>query len=809
MKKNLSKLLCMMLSACLMFGCGNGSGKTAGEGDMPANGKEERTDKNSTPSPDGGTDQGRTPGNTEQNTPDTAGDTSKDKADGEKAGNEPEDATPSPDATPSANQPGDGQDGTGTTAQPAIPMLENYRERGINLPQEVEAFNEWICNTVQNEKGEIEWFTVDSKLEKADSLIWKYTLTDGVGEWKREPVKWTEGIKGKLQKGRITVFLGEDGNYYAYYCDEEQLYHFVKQTGDSYEEIVIPDWDITDEREYRTIPGIVAVAENGNIVMADQSYECFIYSPEDGRILDRFPCGWYQSMCVEGNDLFLHDRKTGAVIHYDVQEQKQLPSIGGEFEGGVRLAVAGDDLYACCPEGLFIAKKDGGTFQKILDAGRYYFSKENGTLLNLFLAGDVFYVTYAEQHGILKKYAPRNPDEEFLGTFTVYSLDENELIFSIVAEFQAQHPELDVFYETGEGAKGSTSSADRIRALNARILAGDGPDVLVLDGLPVQSYVEKGILSDLQEVLSEEIENITPNIVANCRTGDALYKMPVRFRIPMFGTSGQDTAIFDSLESLVEYCEGEEKQALPTGLPYDYILELLYYNFPPEFVSEDGSVDKGKIEEFLGLLERFCSAENALPLADSAYQTEKNAYMNGLTVDWWFMARGQEIMMINLSGDIGYYPDRVRQRGGELTGNHGLYFTNGMLGINARSEHKELAELFVKEAFSRKLQEINGYRTGFPVHKGLLEKYAKSDQSYSLLGTRLIETGEEIILHGYKQEEAQWTVELAMAADTPVEHNQMIYDIIQDEACSFLSGRKGKEAAAAEIANRISLYYFE
>ncbi|MDE7211431.1 MAG: hypothetical protein K2O03_08305, partial [Lachnospiraceae bacterium] len=248
--------------------------------------------------------------------------------------------------------------------------------------------------------------------------------------------------------------------------------------------------------------------------------------------------------------------------------------------------------------------------------------------------------------------------------------------------------------------------------------------------------------------------------------------MPVRFRIPMFGTSGQDTAIFDSLESLVEYCEGEEKQALPTGLPYDYILELLYYNFPPEFVSEDGSVDKGKIEEFLGLLERFCSAENALPLADSAYQTEKNAYMNGLTVDWWFMARGQEIMMINLSGDIGYYPDRVRQRGGELTGNHGLYFTNGMLGINARSGQKELAELFVKEAFSRKLQEINGYRTGFPVHKGLLEKYAKSDESYMLLGTRLIETGEEITLHGYKQEEAQWTVELAMAADTPVEHNQ-------------------------------------
>lgn len=35
--------------------------------------------------------------------------------------------------------------------------------------------------------------------------------------------------------------------------------------------------------------------------------------------------------------------------------------------------------------------------------------------------------------------------------------------------------------------------------------------------------------------------------------------------IPMFGTSGQDTSIFDSLEAFAEYCEGEEKQALPAG----------------------------------------------------------------------------------------------------------------------------------------------------------------------------------------------------------------------------------------------------
>ncbi len=810
--KTVSKTVYLLLSAVLLTGCGNGKtqeGETNPivKQDNPGYGSEESPDSinggnGGSDSLDGrDTNAGDAPSDKDQN-PDT--ENTGDKNSGKESENKESES-----GGDSESEKGD-ESAEISAAPQFFPMLENYRERGINLHPDIEGLGEWFCGALQNAEGKIEWFTFNPRKGEKETLIWKYTLDDNGKSWEKEAVTWTQELKEKIQQGRITIFYGEDGNYYAYYCDEGQLYHFVKQDGDSYKELIIPDWDITEEREYPQIPGCVYVAENGNIVMADQGYECYIYSGEDGKILDRFRCGWYESICVKGNELFImKDKTNNGVLHYDLAELKPLPEITGNFEGGVRLSVLGEDLYACCPQGVFRAKKDGGIFQKILDAGKYHFSKEYGSLLNLFMEEDKFFVIYAEERGVIKKYSPREPGEEFLGSFTIYSLKDSDLILDMVAEFQAGHPEIDVFYETSEGGEGSTTATDHIRALNARILAGDGPDVLVLDGLPADSYMEKGILSDFSAVLGEEKENITPNILANYMREDKLYMLPMRFMIPMFGTSGQDISIFDSLEAFAKYCEEEEKQALPVGMPYQYFIEYLYYNFPPEFVAEDKSVSKEKIADFLELVKRVCDAENALPLSESEYGSAESNYFNGITIDSWFMADGQEVIFINMAGNLNWFPDEIRQRGGEFIGNHGLYFANGTLGINAKSEQKELAELFVKEAFSYHLQSIDSFRPGLPVHKALLEEIAKEDYSNGMLGYHLRDTGKKIVIRGYTQEDSQKMIEIARAVDTPVERNQMIYEIIRDEALSFLNGAKDKEAAAGEIANRISLYYYE
>ena len=44
-----------------------------------------------------------------------------------------------------------------------------------------------------------------------------------------------------------------------------------------------------------------------------------------------------------------------------------------------------------------------------------------------------------------------------------------------------------VRYEVGMDGEDGVTKEDAIRKLNTRILAGDGPDVIILDGLPVDS----------------------------------------------------------------------------------------------------------------------------------------------------------------------------------------------------------------------------------------------------------------------------------------------------------------------------------
>ena len=48
------------------------------------------------------------------------------------------------------------------------------------------------------------------------------------------------------------------------------------------------------------------------------------------------------------------------------------------------------------------------------------------------------------------------------------------------ALFQEMHPELEVSYETGYTGEDGVTLSDAIRTLNTELMAGEGPDLLIL-----------------------------------------------------------------------------------------------------------------------------------------------------------------------------------------------------------------------------------------------------------------------------------------------------------------------------------------
>ena len=77
----------------------------------------------------------------------------------------------------------------------------------------------------------------------------------------------------------------------------------------------------------------------------------------------------------------------------------------------------------------------------------------------------------------------------------VYTLDENPSLKQVISRYEEQHPEKPVNMVVGIPEGSDISADDAIRSLNAMMAAGDVPDVLVLDGLPIDRMVDVKIPS--------------------------------------------------------------------------------------------------------------------------------------------------------------------------------------------------------------------------------------------------------------------------------------------------------------------------
>ena len=96
------------------------------------------------------------------------------------------------------------------------------------------------------------------------------------------------------------------------------------------------------------------------------------------------------------------------------------------------------------------------------------------------------------------------------------------------------------------------TAEDAIKALNTEIMAGNGPDVIMLDGLPIESYLAKGMLEDLSENLkaAEEKEEFFDNITRVYEQDGKIYAIPTRFLIPLLMGNEEFVSNIQDLSSL-------------------------------------------------------------------------------------------------------------------------------------------------------------------------------------------------------------------------------------------------------------------
>ena len=181
-------------------------------------------------------------------------------------------------------------------------------------------------------------------------------------------------------------------------------------------------------------------------------------------------------------------------------------------------------IYIAGNKGLHRHVIGGSTIEQVIDGSLSLLSTPSHSILAMTVNDRNEFVTAYSDGSIVKAAydanVPTVPNEKL----TVYSLNENDLVKQTISAYQTQYPEMFIEYQVGMEDGGITQE-DALKKLNTRLLGGSGPDVMLLDGMKIDAYAEKGVLMELSEIVNaaDERDGLYRNLIDNLSGGDQIY----------------------------------------------------------------------------------------------------------------------------------------------------------------------------------------------------------------------------------------------------------------------------------------------
>lgn len=230
-----------------------------------------------------------------------------------------------------------------------------------------------------------------------------------------------------------------------------------------------------------------------------------------------------------------------------------------------------DTIYIAGEKGLYRHVLGGSAMEQVIDGSLSSFGNPSYRVTDMeILEDNEFLVLFNGGKLIRFTYNPDIPTVP-VGKVKVYSLQENATIRQTIGQYQTANPAMYVDYEIGMGEGDSVTREDALKNLNTQIVSGEGPDVLILDNMPMDSYIEKGLLMDIAPILDEMSgENgLFENMVDAFREDGHVYAVPCEVQMPFILGRSEDVALMKDLEGIADAVE-----RMRQGNPGDNLLEI-------------------------------------------------------------------------------------------------------------------------------------------------------------------------------------------------------------------------------------------
>ncbi|MCL1787823.1 MAG: extracellular solute-binding protein, partial [Defluviitaleaceae bacterium] len=389
-----------------------------------------------------------------------------------------------------------------------------------------------------------------------------------------------------------------------------------------------------------------------------------------------------------------------------------------------------------------------GDVDTVLDGTAFAFGAADNTVSSIHNVGDAFVVNVNAFTGAfdpasrLFKYTwDENAAVDPNKTLSIWSLHDNALVRAAITEIWRQNPDADITYEIALAGDTAMSAADAVRTLNTRLLSGSGPDILILDGAPIDSYAGRGMLLDLTGRVNTA--DMYQSLLAPYIHDGQMYVIPTQFSIPVLMGSPSDLAGLTTLSALVESIlngnpptdwmsavmlggipEGERAQVGFNDA--EELFDIMWQANAPAFIS-DNRLDSGVLREFLDAILSISHMYGLATEQDDAMQgglmmvsgsSGGGGRMNVLPGSLMqYMTHSTNIAAFSVN-NLMFLQSAIMRDGSDFTMFPGLasgpWLPSTMVGVSADTSVEDFAMEFVNTMLSLDVQAIN-HGEGLPV----------------------------------------------------------------------------------------------
>lgn len=555
-----------------------------------------------------------------------------------------------------------------------------------------------------------------------------------------------------------------------------------------------------------------------------------------------------QMVAFTNTKAYRFDLVKGELLEQDEELDKFISGLTNNGEKGVywtsgnySFLVAMDKdntLYLACQDGLYQCTAGEspkqllqGTLCSMGDPsnGKYGMLVEDGPVFLVLFSSGLSRFTYDET-------MPATPDKEL----KVYSLKKDQTLQQAVSAYQKAHQDVFVKYEVGMSGENGLTAEDAIKALNTEIMAGNGPDVIMLDGLPIESYLAKGMLADLSENLkaAEEKEEFFDNITRVYEEDGKIYAIPTRFRIPLLMGNEEFVSNIQDLSSLSAVME-EMREKNPEGsilsaYTPEILLKMLAIASEPTWSKEDGNLQEETVKEFLTQAKKIYDNEIS-GISDS----EKEEFLNSvrgsddssgtaeetaLDISWSilnFLTKSQAQLAIGASQQVSLdftnvisvprvKPEVVYKPLSLQAEN--VFQAESIVGVSAKAAEPEMAREFVEMLLSYNVMSMQ--QEPYPVNTAsfdsLFDTDMEGDGAFGSMGISK-DDGSVATLDLYwpNEEEQKGLEQMVRSLKTPYLPGSPIEQAVLEAGVSVLEGNMSVDEGVAQIKQKIQLYLSE